>query len=156
MAILGESYRKFPPIFAEAQQRLGKRIVQFGYARDFAEYARWLWRADILPVTSRHDFFGASVVQAIYCDCTPLLPRRLAYPEHLPESLRDRFLYDGFDDLLNRLREMLRNPLRETGELRAHVGRYDWRELAGRYDDLFETLGVEGAGPIRNSLGGIR
>jgi glycosyltransferase involved in cell wall biosynthesis len=144
VAILGESYRKAPPIFADARQRLGERIVQFGYARDFADYARWLWRADILPVTSRHDFFGASVVQAIYCHCTPLLPRRLAYPEHLPPALRDRFLYDGFDDLLGRLRELLRNPLRETGELRAYAARYDWGELAGRYDDLFATFGAEG------------
>jgi glycosyltransferase involved in cell wall biosynthesis len=144
VAILGESYRKVPPIFAEARQRLGERLVQFGYARDFADYARWLWRADILPVTSSHDFFGASVVQAIYCHCTPLLPRRLAYPEHLPAALQDRFLYDGFDDLLGRLRELLRHPLRATGELRAHVARYDWGELAGRYDDLLATLGTEG------------
>ncbi|HEX9872961.1 MAG TPA: DUF3524 domain-containing protein, partial [Deferrimonas sp.] len=97
VAILGESYRKAPPVFAEARRRLGERIVQFGYAEDFADYARWLWRADILPVTSSHDFFGASVVQAIYCHCAPLLPRRLAYPEHLPESLQGRFLYDGLD-----------------------------------------------------------
>lgn len=144
VAILGESYRKAPPVFAEAQRRLGERIVQFGYAKDFADYARWLWRADILPVTSTHDFFGASVVQAIYCHCTPLLPRRLAYPEHLPESLQGRFLYDGFDDLLGRLRELLRNPSRETGELPAHVARYDWGELAGRYDEIFESLGREG------------
>jgi hypothetical protein len=130
-----------PPVFAEARQRLGERIVQFGYAKDFADYARWLWRADILPVTSSHDFFGASVVQAIYCHCTPLLPRRLAYPEHLPAALQGRFLYDGFDDLLGRLRELLRNPLRETGELHTHVARYDWGELTGRYDELFETLG---------------
>jgi len=51
---------------------------------DFAEYAKWLWRADILPVTSRQEFFGASVVQALYCNCCALLPDRLAYPEHLP------------------------------------------------------------------------
>ena len=146
VAILGESYRKVPPVFAEARQRLGERIVQFGYAGDFADYARWLWRADILPVTSRHDFFGASVVQAIYCRCTPLLPRRLAYPEHLPAALQDRFLYDGFDDLVGRLREMLGKPLPETGELRAHVAGYDWGELAGRYDDLLAALGRERSG----------
>ncbi|ALC16188.1 glycosyl transferase family 1 [Desulfuromonas soudanensis] len=141
VAILGESYRKFPKVFTEARQQLGKRIVHFGYAENFADYARWLFRADILPVTSSHDFFGASVVQAIYCGCTPLLPRRLAYPEHLPAALQERFLYDGFDDLLERLREMLQSlPVPETTELREHVGRYDWGELAGRYDDLFETL----------------
>lgn len=141
VAILGESYRKFPKVFTEARQRLGKRIVHFGYAENFADYARWLWRADILPVTSSHDFFGASVVQAIYCRCAPLLPRRLAYPEHLPAALQERFLYDGFDDLLGRLRTMLQSlPVPETAALREHVGRYDWGELAGRYDDLFETL----------------
>jgi len=140
VAVLGESYRNCPPIFAEAQQRLGERIIQFGYAEDFADYARWLWRADILPVNSNHDFFGASVVQAIYCHCTPLLPRRLAYPEHLPVEMHDRFLYDDFDDLLSRLREMLENPVRETGELRSHIAHYDWEELVRRYDDLFEML----------------
>lgn len=145
VAILGESYRKFPPVFSEARKRLGERVVQFGYAKDFADYARWLWRADILPVTSSHDFFGASVVQALYCGCTPLLPRRLAYPEHVPESLQGRFLYDDFDDLLGRLREMLRNPLPKTGELHGHVARYDWGELAGQYDDLFEELYTEGS-----------
>ena len=143
VAVLGESYRNCPPIFAEAQQRLGERIIQFGYAEDFADYARWLWRADILPVNSNHDFFGASVVQAIYCDCTPLLPRRLAYPEHLPAAMHDRFLYDNFDDLLSRLREMLKNPVRETGELRSHIAHYDWEEMVRRYDDLFEIMATE-------------
>jgi len=141
VAILGESYRKFPKVFTEARQRLGKRIVHFGYAENFADYARWLWRADILPVTSSHDFFGVSVVQAIYCRCAPLLPQRLAYPEHLPAALQERFFYDGFDDLLGRLRTMLQSlPVPETAALRDHVGRYDWGELAGRYDDLFESL----------------
>ncbi len=142
VAILGEAYSKFPPIFTEARQRLGERIVQFGYAGDFADYARWLWRADILPVHSHHDFFGASVVQAIYCQCAPLLPRRLAYPEHLPAGLHDRFLYDDFDSMLQRLRDMLGNTARATAELRSHVARYDWGELVGRYDELMEyTVG---------------
>lgn len=140
VALLGESYRKCPPIFSEARQRLGERIVQFGYAKSFADYARWLWRADILPVTSSHDFFGASVVQAIYCGCTPLLPNRLAYPEHLPPSLQDRYLYDSSDDLVNRLRTQLSSPMQETAALQAHVARYDWGELIGRYDDLLDRL----------------
>lgn len=140
VAVLGEGYRNAPPCFAEARQRLGKRIVQFGYAENFADYARWLWRADILPVHSFHDFFGASVVQAIHCQCVPLLPRRLAYPEHLPKNLQERYLYDDFDDLLNRLRGLLCDPLGPAKELRAHVAGYDWGELAGVYDDLFEKL----------------
>jgi len=140
VALLGESYRKSPPIFAEAQRRLGDRIVQFGYVDNFADYAHWLWQADILPVHSRHDFFGASVVQAIYCHCIPLLPNRLAYPEHLPTALHDRLLYADVNDLLERLRQMLACPLQETVKLRAQIERYDWRQLVDRYDDLFEMM----------------
>ncbi len=140
VVVLGESYRSCPPVFAEAQQRLGERIIQFGYARDFADYARWLWRADILPVHSHHDFFGASVVQAIYCHCTPLLPRRLAYPEHLPAAMQGSFVYEDFDDLMARLRDMLQSPLPDTMGLSAHVAQYDWHALVGRYDDLFEEV----------------
>jgi glycosyltransferase involved in cell wall biosynthesis len=140
VAILGESYRKSPPVFAEARRRLGARVVQFGYAANFADYAHWLWRADILPVHSHHDFFGASVVQAIYCHCTPLLPRRLAYPEHLPAEMHSRLLYNNLDDLTSRLRAMLKQPLHETGKLRAEVASYDWQQLVGRYDELFEML----------------
>lgn len=142
VAILGEAYRKAPPIFAAARQRLGERIVQFGYARDFAEYARWLWRAAILPVHSTHDFFGASVVQAIYCQCQPLLPRRLAYPEHLPADRHDCYFYADFADLLERLRRLLQQPQPVDPELRAHVAGYDWREQIAHYDDLLEQLAV--------------
>lgn len=140
VAVLGESYRTCPPIFTEAQQRLGERIVHFGYAKDFSDYAYWLWRADILPVHSNHDFFGASVVQAIYCHCAPLLPRRLAYPEHLPAAMQDRFLYNSFDGLIQRLRELLETPAQETEQLHSHVARYDWEELIKRYDDRLEMI----------------
>lgn len=140
VAILGEAYRKAPPIFAVARQRLGARIVRFGYADNFAEYARWLWHATILPVHSTHDFFGASVVQAIYCRCQPLLPRRLAYPEHLPADQHADCFYDDFADLLGRLRSLLRQPQPVNRVLREHVAGYDWRVQIACYDDLLEQL----------------
>ena len=140
VAVLGEAYRQHPPVFDEARQRLGERVVRFGYAADFADYARWLWRAAILPVHSHHDFFGASVVQAIYCRCAPLLPRRLAYPEHLPVALQDHCLYDNFDDLVQRLRAEIENPVGAAKQLSEHVARYDWGLLAPEYDSLLESL----------------
>jgi glycosyltransferase involved in cell wall biosynthesis len=140
VAVLGESYRNCPPVFAEAQQRLGERIIHFGYAESFAEYAHWLWRADILPVNSNHDFFGASVIQAIYCNCIPLLPRRLAYPEHIPPGLQGNVLYDDFEDLLQRLRKILKEPVRKKHLLRSHVARYDWQEQITDYDNLFADM----------------
>ncbi len=141
VAILGESFAEQPAIFAEAQRRLGERVVQFGYAADFASYADWLWRADILPVTAIHDFFGISVVQAMHCNCHPLLPKRLAYPEHVPPSLHEDYFYDDFDDLVVRLAESIEqvSALR-CRSVRPFVQGYDWRQLGVRYDDLFTEL----------------
>jgi len=152
VAILGEAYAEVPSIFNEARSRLAVRIVRFGYAEDFREYASWLWLADILPVTSIQDFFGASVVQALYCDCCPVLPRRLAYPEHLrvqsntpaPAETAEtgqRFLYENFDGLLALLRERILN-IDQTRKVRtqAFVRRYDWSAMAPEYDDFLERI----------------
>jgi glycosyltransferase involved in cell wall biosynthesis len=67
VVLLGERGRDEPAIFEAARKRLGSRILHDGPVEDFPSYARWLGRADILPVTSLQDFFGGSVVEAIYC-----------------------------------------------------------------------------------------
>ncbi|MBE0500755.1 MAG: DUF3524 domain-containing protein [Desulfuromonadales bacterium] len=141
VALLGESFANNAPPFLEAKRRLGKRIVQYGYADSFADYARWLWRADILPVTSIHDFFGASVVQAIYCQTLPLLPKRLAYPEHIPAQHHDQFFYTDEDDFLSRLRNLLTNRRSpDKNMLRNFVTEYDWETQITQYDTLFDRI----------------
>ena len=128
-------------MFVEAKKRLGDKIIQYGYADSFEGYAEWLWRADILPVTSIHDFFGASVVQAMNCETIPLLPKRLSYPEHIPEKSHDRFFYDDSEDLLARLRGLILNtPTTDKQEVRDYVTHYGWETQISRYDDLFESL----------------
>ncbi len=135
VAVLGESFGKMPEEFEEARERLGEKIVHFGYARDRAEYARWLKRADILPVTSNHDFFGSSVVEAAYFGTYPILPRRLAYPEHIPAGLEERHLYDDFDGLIKRLSYAVSNIEEiRAKSLRGHMERYGWKRLAPVYD----------------------
>ncbi len=141
LAVLGQSFSNVPAVFDTVRERLGKRVIQFGFASSFADYAHWLWKADILPVTSRHDFFGASVVQAIYCGCHPLLPERLAYPEHLPGEHRRQFLYDDEKVLEERLEGLLREVAPATpAYLRQFVSRYDWQTMASVYDDVFENI----------------
>jgi glycosyltransferase involved in cell wall biosynthesis len=142
VAVLGEAYRSRPAIFEEARQRLGCKLIHFGYVENFEEYAAWLWRADILPVHAIHDFFGASVVQAIYCGVLPMLPYRLAYPEHCPDALQADFYYRDINDLLERMRWLLRSgnmTVRPT-DLREHVARYDWAKMAPVYDSMLENI----------------
>jgi glycosyltransferase involved in cell wall biosynthesis len=141
VVILGERFRQQPSEFAEAYQRLGERVHQFGYVPTFADYARWLWRADLLPITSHHDFFGASVVEGIYCGCSPLLPQRLSYPELIPSKYHITCFYRDFDDLVDRLEVAIVNldQIRQIG-LRDAVARFDWSEMAPLYDDRLETV----------------
>ena len=139
VAILGEKFQRQPEIFIQARQRLGDRVIQFGYCDDFSTYARWLWQAALLPVTSHQDFFGASVIEAMYCDCVPLLPQRLAYPELIPAELQQGYLYDDFVDLVEKLAEALIKP--QPKSLRQIAANFDWHRLAPEYDDLLEEAG---------------
>ena len=139
LIVSGEQYRSAPRIFAEAKEKLADRILHFGYAADFEEYARLLRRADILPVTSRQDFFGGSVIEAIYCGCLPLLPRRLAYPEHVPAA----YLYE--DDFYEKLKEIILRFREVTADkqtaLSERVKRYDWSVIRKEYTAAFEQTG---------------
>ncbi len=133
VAVLGRGYGEAPPVFARARKTLGHRLVHFGHVRTREEYARWLWRADLLPVTSNQDFFGASVVEAIHCGARPLLPRRLAYPELLPG---DEWMYENFAELVERLSRALTEPAPRgrIDRLSGAMAKFDWTQLAPFYD----------------------
>jgi len=134
VAVLGQRFRSYPPIFDRARERLGDRVVHFGHADDFADYARWLWAADLLPVTSRHDFFGISVAEAVYCRTRPLLPERLAYPELIPAEWQAACFYAREAELTDRLEAALSEPVPEPTPLREAMAAFDWSRMAPRYD----------------------
>jgi glycosyltransferase involved in cell wall biosynthesis len=141
LILLGESFRNCPAEFLEARERLPERIVHFGYAEDTTAYGRLLWQADIVVSTALHEFFGAATVEACYCGCFPILPRRLAYPELIPAALHSTNLYDDFDGLLERLRWAIRHR-EELGRfcLREEMSRFDWQQMAPQYDRLLERV----------------
>jgi glycosyltransferase involved in cell wall biosynthesis len=141
VAVLGESFGRGPAAFGQALSMLGDRLIQFGFVEESATYASWLWRADLIPVTSIHDFFGASVVEAVYCNTYPLLPGRLAYPEHIPQEHHGDHIYSDFDDLVARLRRGIGNiqQIRQT-ETQHFVRHYDWQTMAPKYDEFFDRI----------------
>jgi glycosyltransferase involved in cell wall biosynthesis len=145
LLLLGRSFRNRPDEFLEVRQRLPGRLLHFGYVPDFTTYSRLLWQADVVVSTALHDFFGAAVVEACYCDCFPVLPRRLAYPELIPAAHHDACLYDDFDGLLERLRFALTHVQGTRAfSLRAHLAQFDWGHLAPRYDVHLAAL-IQGA-----------
>jgi glycosyltransferase involved in cell wall biosynthesis len=119
--------------FVAAKSRLAGHIVQWGRVPSFAEYASLLWTADVVISTALHEFFGVAVVEAVYCGCRPVLPRRLSYPEMVPGEAHEQVLYD--DDPV----PLLRRALAGEGEWskdwqRTWVAPYDWGNMARRYD----------------------
>ncbi|MBK1880254.1 DUF3524 domain-containing protein [Pelagicoccus mobilis] len=139
VALLGERFEEEPEYFNHARKKLGRRIISYGRADTFEEYARWLWKADILPVTSRQDFFGGSVVEAIYCGCHPILPNRLAYPDHVSPSEYPELYFNTPEEAVDRLSELIRSGTwKEPSPLREKMANYDWANCIEHYDTEFE------------------
>lgn len=150
LAVLGEGFVREPPEFAEARERLAGRIVQFGYAESFADYARWLWRADVVVSTAIQESFGAAVVEAMYCECVPVLPERLSYPQFIAPEYRDLCLYRTEEELVERLARLCADPdVAREGALgrafRAEAAQYDWTVMAPEYDRRLAALASDQA-----------
>jgi len=141
VALLGEVFVEVPPELKEARRRLDGRIIHFGYLDSRADYARCLWDADIVVSTAIHEFFGAAVLEALYCDCLPILPDRLSYPALVPGDYRARCLYTTEAELVRLLRDAVRrvDETRATS-LRAVAARYDWAAMAPLYDSTLDQI----------------
>jgi glycosyltransferase involved in cell wall biosynthesis len=139
--VAGEHVDPSEPSFQAARAWLGERALAWGYAPDDATYRERLWRADIVVSTAIQEFFGIGVIEAMYCGCAPILPRRLSYPELLPPGLHATCLYDGPDDLVAKLVSATRDPpALRSRDFRDVAARYDWAVMAPRYDQAFEEL----------------
>ena len=137
LAVMGEQFPKQPAIFLEARKRLSDDIVHWGFVKDHTEYAQWLWKSDILPVTTLHDFFGISVIEAMYCGCLPILPDRLAYPEHFPPEVKQAYFYQSEAELAAMLRSaILEYPRKPQTDIRTIAQKYDWNKMIREYDEF--------------------
>ena len=142
LALCGERFRHYPQEFEEACDRLHERLIHVGYAKE-DEYRRLLWAADVVVSTAVHEFFGISILEAIYCHTFPILPARLSYPDLLPERFHAICLYEEEEALLQRLRWALQNP-QQTAELARElaptVQQYSWQRIAQDYDSYLAAL----------------
>ncbi len=145
LLMLGEQFRTAPPAFDAARRRLGDRITHAGYLPDRSEYQSMLSRCHLVVSTAIQENFGIAVVEAILAGCQPLLPRRLAYPQVIPDDFHKDCLYDRDSDLFDRLRSaidgtggMSVNRLRDLQA--ALAARYGAQTAVSRLDDALERL----------------
>ncbi|MDB9854452.1 DUF3524 domain-containing protein [Candidatus Marinimicrobia bacterium] len=141
LIILGENFSQVPKIFEEAKEIFKDNIIHWGYAKTFSLYAELLWKADILPVTSNQEFFGVSVMEAIYCDTWPILPNRLTYPELLPPDYHKEHIYLDEADFYNKVVSALVEFKKKRGSKFGNIAsEFRWEKMATIYDDTFETI----------------
>ncbi len=139
--ICGESFNRKPEDFLQAEKLLGQHLLHFGYAHERQEYIRLLQRADLVVSTAAHEFFGIAVMEACAAGCRPLLPRRLSYPELVPEDLHAECLYDNDADFTARLLSFARNPQSARQGTWLPIARqFNWPEQAAIFDRIVEDL----------------
>ena len=138
LVIVGEEFDTEMPIFTESRNFFKDEIIHMGYCKSFEDYASWLWKADILPVTINQEFFGASVMEAVYCNCYPLLPTRLTYPELFNDTVNALHFYHNANDYDNKLKSLLINQ--NLGHnLNEIAQKYDWSTMSIQYDQLMNS-----------------
>ncbi len=156
VAVLGECFQDQPKCFLAARERLGERIVHFGFAAAKDDYHRWLQRGHVVVSTALQENFGLAVVEAVRMGCLPLLPQRLSYPEIIPGRFHDLCLYTDPSDLTARLGHILDHRhafQKETAGLMAAMGQYAWKVRIAEFD---ARLAAAAAAPPRAPLASPR
>lgn len=125
--IIGETFKNTLPIFDQIFSEFEDDIISFGYLDSFEEYAKCLWSSEYSLSTANHDFFGISVLEAIHCNCRPILPNRLAYPEHFESHYP---LYENLKDI----------PKILNSDSDINIKNYDWENLKDLYQSIFNDL----------------
>ena len=139
LVILGEKFSSSPEIFKKAEKKLKDNIIHLGYCKSFKDYANWLWKSDIAPVTSNQDFFGISVVEASYCNVYPILPDRLSYRELFNKVKNPSIFYKNEKQLLKIIVDSIRN-YENLDSYADMIKIYDWEMIVENYDQSFKNL----------------
>ena len=141
LIVLGERFNRLPEVFKWAKRVFRDNIIKWGYMKSFGDYSRCLWKCDILPVTSNQEFFGVSVMEAIYCGVWPILPERLSYPELIPESFSKDIIYSDENELykkivwsIDNVKEIRKARVRDIAE------KFAWENMALSYDETLLKL----------------
>lgn len=138
LIIVGEPGDNPSPAITSLPERFPGRVDHFGFAPSRAEYGDLLARADIVVSTTRHEFFGVGMVEAMAAGCIACAPNRYNYPALIPPELHTQLLWDTEDALLTTLTSLLTGPLPDRSLLQASASRFDWANVAPIWDAAIE------------------
>jgi glycosyltransferase involved in cell wall biosynthesis len=134
VSVLGEQFGEVPEEFAKYKELLTDHIKHWGYAESRDEYFRVLGSADVVVSTTDHEFFGVSIIEAIYSGCYPFCPNRLVFPEYLHEE----HLYNTVPQLVKKLRYYGKNieksRQKTVWKSQIDLERFDWTFLKPEFE----------------------
>ena len=117
-------------------------VLQMGYVKSRANYFCWLQKADIIPITSYHDFQGLSLLEAMAVGTIPVVPNRMVYPDHIPEEYRNKLIYHSEDQLLEKTSLLLN--MKDKQAVRMAVSEkgnsYAWEKVMPMYEACYDGL----------------
>lgn len=134
LIIAGEPGDNPSPAITNLPEQFPNEIDHFGFASSKQEYARLLQRSDIIVSTTRHEFFGVGMVEAMAAGCIPCVPNRYNYPALVPKALHSQLLWEDEADLYAKLEALLVGPLPSAEALRASAERFAWPQVAPTWD----------------------
>lgn len=141
LALLGESYKKQPPVFKEAKIILKENIVHTGYIKNYTDYISFLKKGDIVISTANQENYGIAIIEAILSGARPLMPERLSYPEIIPSEFHSECLYSDEKDLEKKIKTILKgDKVFKQSELIDKMAGFCWNTIREEYDNFFENL----------------
>ncbi|HZE89734.1 MAG TPA: DUF3524 domain-containing protein, partial [Verrucomicrobiae bacterium] len=145
LVVVGQTYTTKPAIFDAARGSLAHRIERWGFVESRREYLELVSRCAVVVSTSRHEFFGVSVMEAIHLGCLPILPRRLAYPALAGGD--EGVLYDDPGEIPDRAAALVSMAIdrrdeaeRRLAPMRERIRAHDLPGVVSTWDRWIEEL----------------
>lgn len=108
LIILGKGTEK-KEVKSFFKKHFPNELIHCGFVETRKKYTDLISQATYIPVTSKHDFFGLSVAEAMSNGCFAILPNHQAYPEHLLENEQSGIVYNFPNGYFNSLERSITN-----------------------------------------------
>jgi len=107
LILAGQKGNLSSSVYAQLKKNYSHQILADGFVTAYADYIKLLDRATILPVTSDHDFYGISVMEAILVGVCPILPENKVYEEFISPTPFPELFYQGRHDFFEKVKSCL-------------------------------------------------
>lgn len=139
LALAGMNPHGRAPEFEQAREEFAANLVHYGQRPSREEYARLLWRCQIVVSTAEHEYFPTAALEAMYCECVPVLPNVLSYPRYAPAE--NLYRPGEVGSLADHLTGILRaKALPDPAPFRAAAARSDIARAITAFDQGFTRV----------------